>query len=355
MDGAVAERARRGVARWCEQATSAGALLEGVARRLRPVLGQDAGAWLVTDPVTVLFTDGYIEGFSEDTCSPWFHHELSVHDVARFCDLAQQRQPVALLSRVTDGAVSSSARWREVLQPAGFGHELRVVFRDGGSTWGAATIHRDTHRPDFSAEDTQLLAELSAVVGAGLRNLIVRDRLRTYELGGPGLLLVGPDQVAQPATPSGAQWLEAMGIPQGAFRHTWLLTLGELATGGGATARRVRVRARDGRWVTLHAEPMSDDGTFAVIVEPSRPADIAGLVALAYGLSPREQELVLALARGESTAAIAERLFISPHTVRDHLKSVFDKTDVSSRSELLARLFHDHYAEPFFSRVTATH
>lgn len=349
-------RTRRGVTRWCEEATSAGELLEGVAARVRPVLDHDAGAWLLTDPATVLFTDGLVEGFSEATCTPWFHHELSVPNVATFAELARQRAGVAVLSQATGGDVTTSPRWREVLEPAGFGRELRVVFREGRSTWGVAAVHRETNRADFTVADARLLADLSGVVARGLRRLAVAEQLDARIPGGPGLLLVGPDHVVRPGTPAGAEWLELLGVPQGSARHAWLLTLGELATGAGTSRRRVRVRARDGRWVTLHGEPMTDGhATFAVIVEPSRPADVAGIAALAYGLSQREQDLVLALARGEGTEAMAEALCISTHTVRDHLKSIFDKTGVSSRNELLARLFHDHYAEPFFERVAAAH
>ena len=350
------ERTRLGVARWCEQAASPGELLEGVAQRLRPALAQDAGAWLVTDPDTVLFTDGYVEGFAEETCHPWFHHELQVPDVASFAELARSREPVAVLSRVADGDVTSSARWREVLQPSGFGREVRVVFRDGATTWGVASVHRSTEASDFSREDALLLASLSSVVARGLRRLVVRQQLVSTDLDGPGLLLVGPDRIARPVTPTGERWLAALGMPNGSLRHPWLLTLGELTTSGPGSWRRVRVRAEDGRWVTLHAERMDDqECLFAVIVEPSRPSDIAGLVALAYGLSAREQELVQALARGESTDAMADRLCISVHTVRHHLKSIFDKTGVGSRSELLARLFNDHYAGQFGSRVVTHH
>lgn len=60
----VAERTRRGIARWCAQANSPYDLLHGVAERVRPVVRQDAAAWLVTDPETVLFTDGYIEALA---------------------------------------------------------------------------------------------------------------------------------------------------------------------------------------------------------------------------------------------------------------------------------------------------
>lgn len=347
-----AERTQRGLARWCAQATTAHDLLEGVARRLRPVVDYDASAWLVTDPSTVLFTDGYVEGFPSDFCEPWYHYEFSVPDVATFRKLARSPNPVAVLSHAVDGELTESARWRELLKPFGYGHELRVVFRDGSACWGVATLQRSATAPDFEPEEADLLATVSSIVADGLRRVVVRQRALTAEPDGPGLLIIGPDRVARPVTEAGARWLDALGVPQDGAGRTALLTLGELATGGGETNRRIRLRTRDGRWATLHAEPMTGEhGTFAVIIEPSRPADIGLIAALAYGLSPRESELVLSLARGESTDEIADSLFISQHTVRGHLKTIFEKTGVSSRSELVARLFRDHYADQVFSEI----
>jgi DNA-binding CsgD family transcriptional regulator len=61
-------------------------------------------------------------------------------------------------------------------------------------------------------------------------------------------------------------------------------------------------------------------------------------VCRVYALSGRERELVALVVAGLETSAIAKRLFISSHTVQDHLKSVFDKVGIHSRRELLARL-----------------
>jgi hypothetical protein len=49
------------------------------------------------------------------------------------------------------------------------------------------------------------------------------------------------------------------------------------------------------------------------------------------------------VATGLSTTALAERLFLSPWTVQDHLKSIFDKTGTRSRGELRARNFFDEF------------
>jgi DNA-binding CsgD family transcriptional regulator len=54
-----------------------------------------------------------------------------------------------------------------------------------------------------------------------------------------------------------------------------------------------------------------------------------------YRLSPREQEVVQLLVQGQTTTAMADQLGISPHTVRDHLKHLYRKTETGSRSELL--------------------
>ena len=52
------------------------------------------------------------------------------------------------------------------------------------------------------------------------------------------------------------------------------------------------------------------------------------------------------IACGMGTAEIAATLFVSPHTVRDHVKAIFEKVGVSSRGELTAKLFAEHYVQP---------
>lgn len=55
-------------------------------------------------------------------------------------------------------------------------------------------------------------------------------------------------------------------------------------------------------------------------------------------LSPREWEVLRALAAHMRPPAIAEHLSISHHTVRNHLKSIFGKLGVHSQAELLERV-----------------
>ncbi len=54
-------------------------------------------------------------------------------------------------------------------------------------------------------------------------------------------------------------------------------------------------------------------------------------------LSARERQIVALLLDGRRVPGIAEELDLSPHTVRNHLKSVFDKLGVHSQAELIER------------------
>jgi len=86
------------------------------------------------------------------------------------------------------------------------------------------------------------------------------------------------------------------------------------------------------------------DAPTAVIIEAARPHELAPLIADAYSLTERERAITQLVVHGLGTQAIARRLHISPWTVQDHLKSIFEKVDVSTRGELVARIFFDHYA-----------
>lgn len=62
---------------------------------------------------------------------------------------------------------------------------------------------------------------------------------------------------------------------------------------------------------------------------PVRPDDLPSLTV-------REREIVRHVRRGATNREVAARLFLSPRTVDHHLRNVFRKLGINSRSELLA-------------------
>jgi DNA-binding NarL/FixJ family response regulator len=81
-----------------------------------------------------------------------------------------------------------------------------------------------------------------------------------------------------------------------------------------------------------------------VIIEPAPTTELAPLIVRAYGLTDREREVAQGALHGLATKQIARALGLSPYTVSDHLRVVFEKVGVGSRTELAARIFFDQYA-----------
>ena len=54
-------------------------------------------------------------------------------------------------------------------------------------------------------------------------------------------------------------------------------------------------------------------------------------------LTAREREILGLIARGHGNAAIASRLFVSPHTVRNHVTHIFAKLQVADRAQAIVR------------------
>jgi DNA-binding NarL/FixJ family response regulator len=63
----------------------------------------------------------------------------------------------------------------------------------------------------------------------------------------------------------------------------------------------------------------------------------------AFGLTEREQEVTRLELKGESSAQIAAALVVSPHTVQERLKNIFEKTGVRSRRDLVSKVFFSYY------------
>jgi DNA-binding CsgD family transcriptional regulator len=172
---------------------------------------------------------------------------------------------------------------------------------------------------------------------------------------GPGLVLLDEDCSVVSATREAAAWLgeidggitfttgAAFAMPLEA--HAYAARVRAAAEDHHEKATpRARVRTRSGVWLLMHASMLEGTDQVALIIEPAKAADVAPLIVEAYGFSPRELEVTRLIARGHGTSQIAAELFISPHTVRDHVKAIFEKVGVSSRGELVAKVFADHYA-----------
>ncbi|MES9539435.1 LuxR C-terminal-related transcriptional regulator [Actinomadura sp. NPDC000600] len=251
----------------------------------------------------------------------------------------------------TDGpGPCRSPSMRAVMAGEGVGSELRVALAGAGVTWGGLVLVRARGSRPFSAVEAEHAQRLGRAVVAAMKRYVSSGPLEPSSLDRPpGVLVVGADETVVAATPSVRDWIAELGtVPAGVSAAAlaapaaplestvWNLTQ---ATRGTGAPCLTRVPTRRG-WIVLRAQPMTGagPGAVAVTIQPATGTELLPAMALWHGLSPRESAIVGHVLQGMAAKQIARRLEMSPHTLNDHFKSIYRKTGVRAREELIAGL-----------------
>jgi DNA-binding NarL/FixJ family response regulator len=333
----------------CESLVDARTLRLELLDELRQMVPFDAYAWLLTDPETSVGSSP----LADVPCLPELPRLIRLKYLTQVNRWTQLRTPVALLAESTRGELSRSLVWRELLHSYDIVDVASVVFRDGHGCWGFLELWRNSMSGQFGSAEAAYLADISGPVTTALRRSQARtfsDRSALNEASrGPVMLLLSRDLDVLAQTAETEAYLRMLippdedrsPIPASAYNVAGQL----LATEAGidSHAPMARVHLAGGRWLTLRAARMedtrpSDARDIAVTLEDSSPAERATLFAAAHALTSRESELLNHLIQGVDTHELARLMFLSQHTVQDHLKSIFAKTSVHNRRTLLARV-----------------
>ncbi|MFP5415892.1 MAG: helix-turn-helix transcriptional regulator [Actinomycetes bacterium] len=313
----------------------------------------------MVDPSTLLLTGtrkyGDLVGRDEHD-HEWGLLEYGSAEPSGFRSLARQDVPAVAMQELARRGMEPSRRMAEFMEPNfGYTDELRLVFRDHGQVWGGAALFRGADVRPFDEDDVTLLASLSGLMSVGVRaGLLSRIALAdTPTPTGPAVIIVDhAGSVQQMSLGAEARMSDLVGNETAAEASG---VIGSLvgaarlfAAGLSDLPPRARVRSRSGQWLVLHATPLSSRGSahgdVVVTIDEARPPEIVPIVVAAFDLTARERDVTQLVLQGVDTKEIAASLHVSTYTVQDHLKSVFEKAEVRSRRELIARVFFDQYA-----------
>jgi DNA-binding CsgD family transcriptional regulator len=360
LDGSrSAERIRQEIVRLCHAGLDSRTFRVETVKRLRKLIPVDASFFATADPATLLFTGAVVDDVLARAAPRFVENEFVQEDAVKFARLARGRSPVGTLGAATRGELARSPRYQEILAPMDLGDELRAALVVGSKCWGFMCLHRERSSPNFTPAEAAFLAKLTPHVAEGLRTaLLIGDaRVASPPPDGPGLLLLGDDLSLAAVTPAAEGWLTEVAmsdwpssseLPEAVYAVAARLLALERGSGHAPPdlMPRTRLRTASGRWLVLHASRLraaDTEGRIAVIFEEARPAEIAPLIVDAYGLTKREGEITKLVLRGLSTAEVSGELHITPNTVRDHFKAIFDKVGVRSRRELVGQVFAQQY------------
>jgi DNA-binding CsgD family transcriptional regulator len=330
-------------------------------RRCNDVLGGAvphylAPCWFTFDPVSLLITSHY-DPVIPEISAEFLGHEYRDDDVLKMSSVARSASGVATIHEATGGDPGRSPGWRSFVQPYGGDQQLMLALRGKpGEAWGLLALYRAVGQPEFDRDEVAFLASVAGPLAEGARRgLLLGEATDPDGPLAPGLIVLDEDWQVQSLTPGAEALLAELpgggtGMAAGALPPSVLTVAGralrslETADTAGEVAV-ARVRSETGQWMILHGAPLVREGSrrVAVIVERADPDRLAPMLMAAYELTEREKDVTRLVLQGETTSSAAAALFISPQTVQQHLKSIFGKTGVRSRRELVGKMFFAHY------------
>jgi len=305
----------------------------------------DAHVWVLTDPATEVGSSP-VADIPALGDLPGIVRAKYLTAVNRWTALAAGE--VASAAATTGGDRSASPIWSAA---SGYGVDdiVSTVFRDSFGCWGFLDLWRVGGA--FTDDERSVLRELAAVATEALRRRVA-DSFHGAPDGtgppahGPAVILLSDDLVLLTRTPQAEADLRAI-LPTEHDRvpvpaSAWNVAAQLLAVEAGVDDHlpSARVHLRGGEWCTFGAARLQGhpgSGSIAVSIERTPVAARVDLFGRAIGLTDREAQLLGELVRGGDTRALADRLHVSPHTVQDHLKSMFAKSGVRTRPALVAR------------------
>lgn len=349
------DRLRDEIASLCNHALDLPTFFDGARRAIGRAVPHDGCCWMTFDPATLLPTSHIpYHSIPPEQVPRLAQNEYFEEDFNKFSVLWKDDPHVGDLNKATDGTRERSTRFRELLEPNGFRNEMRASFGQDGACWGGMAVYRSDRLPDFALGDALALAEIAELMAQGIKRAVLTQVVGMVEQeNSPGLILMNSDGSLEAMNSSAQAWLDDLMVTSTAEKELPSIVhalAGRTRRGAlpesGVQPAQARSHTRSGRWVIMHGSLVGEgpEAKVAIILEQARPPQIAPLIAEAYGLSAREQDVARLVIQGYSTGEIAEQLFVSPHTVQDHLKSIFDKAGVRSRRELVTRVFSEHYA-----------
>lgn len=279
--------------------------------------------------------------------------DVSTEFLADYEERGRQGDPVldfvqANLRPVDDTRVCSVPVWEsspvhDVLRQAGFYHSLEAPVVMCGEFIGTINFARARGDRPFNAADMS-----TAQLAAEQLGLAVERAKRFEQVGARASLLEAVlDRLPQAIVVTGEDG-ETLHANRAATRPD---------RGGGSLLRRAALRIshdlasfRDGTRRVLVSNGALDN---SVVVKSMRLSGGSGaMMTLIYPrtdttdqlpmwdiLTPREQQVADWVSQGLTTKQIAERAVVTENTVKQHLKRIFAKTDVTNRAELVQRIW----------------
>lgn len=310
--------------------------------RLRDALGAEASCVMDLDPLLSFPVHAVEHGWPAASREPL----ASVLMTTRAADphgLVRARSGAVRAEQLASGDLGDDPYFREHILAFGYRHEVQVPCLSLRRGYAFLCLTRSGARGAFDDRHLRMLDAVAPHVGAATHAAAMR-RGAAGASPSVGVITLDAAGRVELANAEGERWLRLATSPGRQYllalrtftslvarlesddpRAVPELLLFDPVTGAPTVLRGERRTGADG------------DPKTVVLLQGVRLAEHPPAL-VAIGLTPREADVAVAIARGLAAKEIAAALSCSLHTVNDHTKRVYDKLGVSSRVAVALRL-----------------
>ncbi|MFC3052105.1 helix-turn-helix domain-containing protein [Kordiimonas pumila] len=264
--------------------------------------------------------------------------------------------PTILTGSIEATTVHDAVYRDSFLLPYNIGHvvALAVPISTGLETQLACVgFHRRHMDKGFLPEQINYFQRLGPAIRSALYGLACRESIQlsdalavaARESGvDMGYLILDEDLVVRNGNARGLDDMGLTGMQPGTS-----LLLGQvkqrLLSGDLQENEHFNIMATGHATVGVHVRnfhSFSGDVFYLVTTTSAGPSRAIGDACQKYGLTNREAEIALLIATGKCNASLGKEIGISLRTVENHLRSIYRKVGVSSRTQLVSRLLQIH-------------
>lgn len=272
----------------------------------------------------------------------------------QFCDpitfqLQKKRRATPVCEVMPQRELEKTEFFNDFLMKDGLHHGINVYAYDGDLNIGDLRIWRTKNKPEYGVHEKSILDILLPYFRNAMRNAgALSDTKKTVNIWKrllqtekTSVFLFDEDERLKYQNASARTLKKSLNqeMYRSLFKQIESLLRGDLShtLWGTFSLSVLLIRSQNRRRVYK-----------TILLNPTNPKQLSrDYLKSKYGLSPREAEISLLVCKGLTDKEIASVLGNSFSTVRTHLKRIFHKIDVTTRTELVFVLIEDHVTIAF--------
>lgn len=362
-------QARERIVRLAERALPPERLGEAIMAAIRLAIPGDGESLFAVDPESLLFTR-VLAGSGGPYAAGrlhWLRHTYLVRQPGRCNPPGMMRLglPAVALHEELGRCAGATPTLLDTDSPQAWWHRFHeiegVPFRnvlaasfaaDGRWVAGLTLVRADPAAASFRQTDLAFLRAVAPSIGRAIRSALTRETAALVPDGSPGaaigVLALGQGGRVQFRNAAADAWIDAL-------RETWVPEapgIPQLPTAVWAALAALRsgreesllpaLRVPTARGMLRIEASWGADETAMIVLAPERPPAPPHMPD-DWPLTPQERRVLAAVAQGLTNRQIAVQFSVSEHTIVSHLAHAYEKLEVHSRTQLLARLFQQVY------------